>query len=89
MSHDEDIDARLSRLAKATEAIRPRADFSSRVMRGIEAERAFSLASLRAPASRFLPFGMLAAAAALIWAVAVNNQLNEAVASSDEMELTW
>jgi len=89
MSHEEDIDARLSRLAQATENLRPRADFSHRVMSRIAAERTPSLAALGAPARRFLPFGMLAAAAALIWAVSVNNQVNEAVASSDDTELTW
>jgi hypothetical protein len=89
MSHEEDIDARLSRLARATERVRPRADFSSRVMLSIGAEQGFALSSLRTPASRFLPFGMLAAALALVWAVSVNNQVNEAVASSDDTELSW
>jgi len=89
MSHEEDIDARLARLAAATENIRPRADFAGRVMLRIGDEQAFSLAALRTPASRFLPFGMLAAALALVWAVSVNNQVNEAVASSDDTELAW
>ncbi len=89
MSHEEDIDARLSRLATATEGVRPRADFSSRVMSSIALERSTRLTSLGAPARRFLPFGMLAAAAALIWAVSVNDQVNEAVASSDDTELSW
>lgn len=89
MSHEEDIEARLSRLAQATADVRPRADFSNRVMLRIGAEQAFSLTALRAPATRFLPFGMLAAALALIWAVSVDNQVNEAVASSDDTELVW
>lgn len=89
MNHEEDIDARLARLAKATEGVRPRADFSQRVMREITAPAPLSVTALRAPAGRFLPFGMLAAAAALIWAVSVDNQVNEALASSDDMELVW
>jgi hypothetical protein len=89
MSHDEDIEARLSRLAKATGDVRPRADFTERVMLRIGTEQAFGLAALRAPARRFLPFGVLAAALALVWAVSVNNQVNEAVASSDDTELAW
>ena len=89
MSHEEDIEARLSRLAQATRAVRPRADFSNRVMLRIGAEQAFSLTALRTPASRFLPFGMLAAALAMVWAVSVNEQVNEAVASSDDTELAW
>ncbi len=35
MSHEEDIDARLARLAGATASVRPRADFSPRVMQRI------------------------------------------------------
>ncbi len=89
MSHEENIDARLSRLSKSTEGLRPRAGISSRVMARIGTEQALSLTALRAPASRFLPFGMLAAAAALIWAVSVNNQVNEAVAASDDTEPVW
>ncbi|HYP91188.1 MAG TPA: hypothetical protein VEQ59_23645 [Polyangiaceae bacterium] len=89
MSHEEDIDARLSRLSAATAGVRPRADFSRRVMQGIYAEPAGGLLALRSPASRFLPVGMLAAALALVWAVSVNNQVNEAMASSDDTELAW
>ncbi|HYQ14233.1 MAG TPA: hypothetical protein VEQ58_00690 [Polyangiaceae bacterium] len=89
MSHEEDIDARLSRLSGATAGVRPRADFSSRVMQRIEAEPPGAWFALRAPASRFLPVGMLAAALALVWAVSVNNQVNEAMASSDDTELSW
>ncbi len=89
MSHEQDIEARLSRLARATQGVHPRADFSNRVMLRIGAEQAFSLTAIRTPASRFLPFGMLAAALALVWAVSVDNQINEAVASSDDTELAW
>jgi hypothetical protein len=89
MSHEEDIDARLARLATATANVRPRADFSNRVMQRIGSEQVLGLSALRAPASRFLPFGMLAAALAVVWAVSVNQQVNEAVASSDDTELAW
>lgn len=89
MSQEEDIDARLARLASATARVQPRADFSNRVMARVGDEQAFALSELRAPASRFLPFGMLAAALAMIWAVSVNDQVNEAVASSDDVELSW
>jgi hypothetical protein len=89
MSHEQDIDARLSRLANATENIRPRADFASLVMQRVGAEQAGSLFALRAPARRFFPVGVLAAALALVWAVSVNNQVNEAMASSDDTELSW
>jgi hypothetical protein len=89
MSHQEDIDEKLARLAGATEGVRPRADFSLRVMQRIGQEQLGTLHALRTPARRFLPLGMLAAAAAMFWAVSVDSQVNEALASSDDMELVW
>ena len=89
MSHEEDIDARLSRLAEATAQVRPRADFSGRVMQRIGAEPPSTLFALRKPASRFMPIGMLAAALAVVWAVSVNDQVNDAMASSDDAVLSW
>jgi hypothetical protein len=89
MSHDEDIDAKLARLAGATAGVRPRADFSSRVMQRIGHEQLGTLFALRAPARRFLPLGMLAAALAMFWAVSVDSQVNEALAASDDVELAW
>jgi hypothetical protein len=89
MSHDEDIDARLSRLAAATTELRPRAGFSSRVMQRIGQEQLGTLYALNAPARRFLPLGMLAAALAMVWAVSVSSQVDEAMAASDDTELSW
>ncbi len=89
MSHEhEDIDQRLARLALGTAGIRPRADFSSRVMSRIAEEQVLSLSSLSAPARRFFPIGMLAAALALVWAVSVDDQVNEALAITDDTELS-
>jgi hypothetical protein len=89
MSHDEDIDARLARLAGATEGLRPRAGFSNRVMARIAEEPALTLVALGAPARRFLPLGMLAACLAMVWAVSVTSQVDEALAASDDTELSW
>ena len=91
MSHDQhlDVDARLARLASATANIRPRTDFSSLVMQRIALEPLSPLLALRTPAWRFLPLGMVAAALALMWAVSVDGQVNEAMAASDDTELSW
>ena len=89
MSHDEDIDARLSRLAAATEQVGPRFDFSNRVMQRIGQEQLGTLFALNKPARRFLPLGMLAAAMAMVWAVSVNSQVDEAMAAGDDTELSW
>jgi hypothetical protein len=89
MSHDEDIDARLARLATGTAVLRPRAGFSNRVMQRIGQEQAGTLYALNTPARRFLPLGMLAAALAMVWAVSVSSQVDEAMAASDDTELSW
>jgi hypothetical protein len=89
MSHDEDIDARLARLAAATQGVRPRADFGQRVMARIGQEQPTALYALGAPARHFLPLGMLMAALAMVWAVSVSGQVNEAMAASDDTELSW
>ena len=41
------------------------------------------------PARRFVPLGMLAAAMAMVWAVSVSSQVDEAMAASDDTELSW
>jgi hypothetical protein len=88
MSHDDaDLDARLARLGQATAGIEPRADFATRVMQRIEQEPAGMLISLQVPARRFFPISMVAAAVALLWAVAVDRQVDEVMATSDDVEL--
>jgi hypothetical protein len=90
MTHeDQDIDAELARLAQATESVRPRAGFSSRVMQRIAEEPPSALAALRQPAWRLFPVGALLAAVALFWAVSVQGEVDEAMALSDDTELSW
>ncbi|HVY32766.1 MAG TPA: hypothetical protein VHB79_39795 [Polyangiaceae bacterium] len=89
MNGDNDIDARLARLAAATDGIQARPGFSSRVMARIADEQLGTLYALNKPARRFLPLGMLAAAAAFVWAISVSSQVDEAMASSDDTELVW
>jgi hypothetical protein len=89
MSHEEDIDARFARLTASTAELGPRPGFSSRVMQRIGQEQLGTLYALNAPARRFLPLGMLAAALAMVWAVSVSSQVNEALAASDDTELSW
>ncbi len=89
MSPDEDIDAKLARLTNATLAVGPRPGFSSRVMARIQEEPAITLFALNTPARRFFPLGMLAACLAMVWAVSVTSQVDEALAASDDTELAW
>jgi hypothetical protein len=90
MSHEnEDMDERLARLSDATASLGPSAGFSSRVMQRIAEEPAAGLTALRLPAWRFFPIGALAAALALFWAVSVQGEVDEAMAVSDDTELSW
>jgi hypothetical protein len=89
MSHDEDIDAKLLRLANATGDVGPRAGFSNRVMARIQDEAHITWFALSTPARRFFPLGMLAACLAMVWAVSVTSQVDEALAASDDTELAW
>lgn len=89
MSHDQRIDDELARLGRATAQVRPRADFSARVMERIGHEQLGTLYVLGTTARRFFPLGVLAAAAAMFWAVSVDSQVSEALASTDDLELMW
>lgn len=90
MTHDsDDLDARLARLSDATAGVRPRPGFSARVMSCIGQEQLGTLWALKTPTRRFFPIGMLAAALALVWAVSVDDQVNEALAINDDVELSW
>ena len=89
---DENIDARLERLAHATEAVRPRPDFGARVARALEAEqRGGLLLELGRPARRILPALALAAAFSLVWAVESDQAFDDALSAyADEtVELEW
>jgi hypothetical protein len=90
MSHEhEDIDARLARLASATSGIQPRPGFAQQVMQRIGPEPVFTLAALQRPALRILPVFALAAALSLVWAASVQGDVYEAMAVSDDTELSW
>jgi hypothetical protein len=90
--HDEDIEAKLQRLRRATDPIRPRADFGARVARAIVAEqREGLLVELRRPALRILPALALAAAVSLVWAVKSGEAFDDALSvyADETVELEW
>lgn len=89
MIEETDIDARLRSLTAATDGVGPRPGFSSRVMAQIRREAVSPLLGLGRSARRFLPLGVLMTAAALTWAISVNDQVDEAIATSDDTELVW
>ena len=89
---DEDIDARLERLARATDGVRPRADFGARVARALDAEqRGGLLLELGRPARRILPALALAAAVSLVWAVESDEAFDDALSvyAGETVELEW
>jgi len=83
VNEPEDIEQRLLRLSGATEALRPSAGFSARVMLAIEAEAAPSfLEATWFSARRLVPVAAIAAALAVVWAVQVDGYVDDELATS-------
>jgi hypothetical protein len=82
----EDIDQRLARLGLRTEAVRPSAGFSARVMQSVVAEAAEAAPGLLESAwfssRRLLPVAAIAAALAVVWAVQVERSVDDELATS-------
>ncbi len=89
---EEDIDARLERLARSTEAVRPKPNFGARVMQAIEQEREIGwLQEILRSARRVVPLAAITAAVTLFWAVRSQSSFDEAMAGSwdDSVEIEW
>lgn len=83
MIEQEDIEQRLARLAGATDALRPSAGFSARVMLAVDAEATPSfLEAAWSSARRMVPVAAIAAALAVVWAVQVDNSVDDELATS-------
>jgi len=79
----EDTEQRLARLAGATDALRPSVGFSARVMLAIDGEAAPSfLEAAWFSARRLVPVAAIAAALAVVWAVQVDNSVDDELATS-------
>ncbi len=79
----EDIDQRLLRLGRSSEALRPSAGFSARVMQAISAEAVPSfLENAWFSSRRLLPVAAIAAALAVVWAVQVDRSVDDELATS-------
>ncbi|HET7541961.1 MAG TPA: hypothetical protein VFK05_18940 [Polyangiaceae bacterium] len=85
MSEQEDIEQRLSRLAGATDALRPSRGFSARVMLALASDVQAAPSFLEATwfsARRLLPVAAIAAAMAVVWAVQVDGSVDDELATS-------
>ncbi len=95
MTDPDPIEERLARLAKATEGVRPRADFTAEVMSAVRAEPKSPSPSdwwsdVPFVARRLLPVAAIAAAVGIVWAVRTSSDVDTAFADSyDSMELEW
>jgi hypothetical protein len=93
----EEVDARLERLKRATDSIRPRADFAARVATQLAREKVRETSSrgwatdLGKPARRFVPVAAIAAAVGLLWAAQSERSSRSArmTASSAELDTQW
>lgn len=75
------MEARLVHLGRATEDLRPSAGFSARVMAAIEREQTPGiLETLWVSSKRLLPIAAVAAACAVVWAVANQTTVDDALA---------
>jgi hypothetical protein len=90
-SPHEDVSDRIARLGRATEAIRPSAGFTARVMGLLEVDQPMGWLDLVGLSSRrLLPVAALAAAVAVGWAVQSQSSADDALAVSyGAVELEW
>jgi hypothetical protein len=80
---EEDLEARLARLARETEALGPKPGFSAKVMAAIDREEPGGFVdALWASSRRLLPIAALAAAVAVVWAVENRGTFDDALAVS-------
>ncbi|HEX4335508.1 MAG TPA: hypothetical protein VH062_06310 [Polyangiaceae bacterium] len=78
---EDDVEARLVRLAGATAALHPSGGFTARVMSAIEREQPLGLIdALWSSSRRFLPIAAFAAAVAVVWAVENQTTVDDALA---------
>jgi hypothetical protein len=81
MTFEDEVDAKLSRLANETAALGPSGGFTARVMAAIEREQPLGVVEALWTASRrLLPIAALAAAAAVVWAVESQTTVDDALA---------
>jgi len=90
VTHQDDVDARLARLTKATEKVAAHAQFADRVMIAVEAEAVGWWSDIPRIARRAVPAFALVAALAVAWAVHGSREVDDAlVGSFDAMEIEW
>jgi hypothetical protein len=95
--HDEDIDARLARLTRATRDVEPRRDFGARVARAVADQGPSSSAiepswidDIVRSARRLVPVAALAAVLSIVWAVQSDRAYDDAFAASyGDVETEW
>ena len=81
MTAEDDMEARLARLGRATDDLRPSAAFSAKVMAAIDREQTPGvLPTLWISARRLLPIAAVAAACAVAWAVENQTTVDDALA---------
>jgi hypothetical protein len=83
VTEQENFEQRLTRLASGTNALRPSAGFSARVMLAVDRVPAPSLLEATwFSARRLLPVAAIAAAMAVVWAVQVDDSVDDELATS-------
>jgi hypothetical protein len=96
MSDQEDTDARLARLRRETDPIRPRGDFAARVAGAIARESAYGgrradwNGDLLRSARRLVPVAAVVAALGVVWAAQSERAWDKALAAGTmELDAEW
>jgi hypothetical protein len=90
MSEQDPIEARLERLARATEGVTARPDFTARVISRLPRNPVGWWSDLPKIARRVVPVAALVAAASVAWAVRSSFDADEALTDSyDVTEIEW
>jgi hypothetical protein len=86
----ESVEERLLRLQETTAQIKPRADFSARVMLAVQAEDRQSWAMQIARSGKaLLPMAALAAILGVAWAVQTERAVDTVLATASTVEVEW
>ncbi|MGA2447356.1 MAG: hypothetical protein ABTD50_01630 [Polyangiaceae bacterium] len=89
----EDTDARLERLRRATDRIRPRADFVERVVARVERDAGATdwVGDLSRAARMLVPVAAVAAALGIVWAAHSERAWTDSLtaANTAELDMQW
>jgi hypothetical protein len=87
---ESEVDEKLRALADATAPLRPNVGFSLRVMDAVSREPTGLMSQIVTASRRLIPLALLVAATAGLWAVQMDDTVDDVLtASYGEVEVEW